>query len=200
MAALVSAQSKLLIQILLTDPKISATVFENTNDKEKYKICTIRDNGTIVLGKTSYPFWNQLIGCQDKLPFESFALKVWDALVDSSSGLNNTAIMQGLSQEIVMKSVREKEYDWIVQRLYDCWAHVAQESAGYNTNVLPEGSSVQSQDKRVIIRDPHEVHTDQHTIVLNIDGNKKVIPIIDSVGDTFNLGLEFGITGVRKLY
>lgn len=202
MDRLVSPKSKLLIQTILTDSKIAEKVFENAEDKAKYKICTIDDNGTIVMGKTRVRWWNQLLNCQTPLTFESFALKVWDALVDLSSGINNEAIMKGLSHEIVMNSVRRKEYDWVVGRLFDCWTHVAQKSEGYQMpQVLPEGSSVQNQDHvhQVVIEKPVPVPASPNCITINIDGKKNVIPFQDSIGDTLNLGLEVGIMGVRKL-
>lgn len=193
MNTLVSNRSKLLIQVLLTDSKIAETVYEDSKNKEKYKICTIRDDGSIVMGKTKYRFWNQLLNCQDVLPFESFALKVWNALVDLSSGINNTAIMKGLSQEIIMNSVRDKKYDWVIDRLYDCWKHVAQNSEGYSA--VPAGTQVSDQGHTNVdvVRDvPSQ-------IVIKINDQKKVIPIVDSVGDTWNVGLEMGIVGFKKM-
>ena len=74
MEKLVSDASKLLMQVLMTDSKVSVKILDNANDAEKYKICTIQDNGTIVLGKTSVRWWNQLLGCQDKIPFDSGTL------------------------------------------------------------------------------------------------------------------------------
>lgn len=191
-----SKQSRLLIQILLTDSKIAEKVLENLDDKEKYKICTIKENGNVVLGKTKYRWWNQLLNCQDELKFESFALKVWDSLVDSSSGTNNKAILNGLSQEIVMKSIREREYDWVVNRLYDCWKYVAQNSAGYQQNTSPEGDSVLNRGVERMTASVNE----PRNIVLNIGGNKKIIPLIDSIGDTFNIAIEYGITDVKRIY
>lgn len=197
MSELVSKQSRLLIQVLLTDSKIAERVFENADDKEKYKICDIREDGNIIMGKTSCRFWNQLIKCQDKLTFESFALKVWDALVDLSSGLNNKAIAKGLSQEIIMNSVRNKDYNYVVNRLYDCWTHVAQKSEGFQSPVLPEGGSVVGDQDRVIV---NNCPSEQRQIVINVNGKTRVIPFVDSIGDPLNLGLEFGITGVRRMY
>lgn len=195
MATLVSKQSKLLIEVMLTDSKIAEKVFENAHDKDKYKICTIEDDGNIILGKTSVKWWNRLLNCQDKITFESFALKIWDALVDASSGLANEAIMHGLSHEIIMNSVRTKEYNWVVNRLYDCWAHVAQKSEGFQEPKLPEGNAASRQERPVIVNS-----NEPRQIIINVQGEKKVIPFVDSVGDTLNLGLEFGVTGVRKLY
>lgn len=195
MEKLVSDASKLLMQVLMTDSKVSAKILDNANDAEKYKICTIQDNGTIVLGKTSVRWWNQLLGCQDKIPFDSFALKVWDALVDLSSGLNNKAILNGLSIEVVKKSVRTKDYDYVVRRLYDCWAHVAQKSEGYQKALSPEGGPGSAQDcpgGTFASDKPRE-------IVININGTKKTIPFIDSNGDPLNIGLDYGFLGFRNL-
>ena len=199
MAELVSKQSRLLIQVILTDSKVAEKVFENSEDKEKYKICTVNDNGTIVMGKTSVRWWNKLLNCQTVLPFESFALKVWDALVDLSSGLNNKAIIEGLSREVVMNSVRDKDYNWVVGRLYDCWSHVAQNSAGYQMPKVPSAEgSVKNQDhtQHVIVQQKEQ----PRQIVINVNGQNKIIPFTDSIGDPLNLGLEFGITGIRKLH
>lgn len=194
MEKLVSETSKLLIQVLMTDPKISEKILENSNDADKYKNCSILETGTIVLGKTNCIWWNKLINCQDKIPFDSFALKVWDALVDMSSGLNNKAILNGLSLEIVKKSIRSKDYDWVVRRLFDCWSHVAQKSAGYQkVETSAEGKGPE----------PHlldnSVFGENREITININGIRKTIPFIDSLGDKLNIELETGIIGFRRL-
>lgn len=195
MEQLISHASKLLIQVLLTDSKISEKVLENSTDADKYKICMIRDNGTIVLGKTSVNWWNQLLSCQDKIPFDSFSLKVWSALVDMSSGLNNKAILDGLSIELVKKSVREKKYDDVVKRLYDCWTHVAQNSAGYQLPVFPAGNQGSAQD-RVVITNQNNA---SRNIVIKINGIEKTIPFVDSIGDPLRVGLDVGVVGIREL-
>lgn len=194
MAELVSDKSKLLIQIMLTDAKVKERVFENIKDHDKYKICTIHDDGTVIMGKTSIEWWNKLLNCQTTIPFESFALKIWDALVDLSSGLNNKAIMEGLSREVVMNSVRKTNYDWVVDRLFDCWKHVAQKSEGYKTSLSPEGEQViENRDGSPII------NLGNRKIIISINGEEKVLPIIDSIGDPLHLGLKFGITGVTRI-
>jgi hypothetical protein len=184
------------VKTLLTDSKISAKVFENLDEREKYKICTIEGNGNVVLGKSPFKWLNRLLNCQDVLPFESFALKVWDALVDASAGLNKQAVLRGLSQEIVLQSVRNREYDYVVNRLFDCWRHIAQGSEGYqdpkNSAEFMENNQV---GDRVMI-----AKTALPKIVINlVNGAEKTIPIIDSVGDTLTVALDFGIRGLRLI-
>jgi len=194
MKELVSDKSKLLIQIMLTDTKVKERVFDNIKDHEKYKICTIHDDGTVIMGKTSFEWWNKLLNCQTVIPFESFALKIWDALVDLSTGINNKAITEGLSREVVMNSVRRTNYDWVVDRLFDCWKHVAQKSEGYKTSTSPAGEKIlENQDGSPII------NLGQRKIVISINGEEKVLPIVDSIGDPLHLGLKFGITGVTRI-
>jgi hypothetical protein len=195
MVQLISHASKLLIQVLLTDSKISEKVLENSTDADKYKSCMIQDNGTIVLGKTSVHWWNQLLSCQDKIPFDSFALKVWSALVDMSSGLNNRAILDGLSIEVVKSSVREKKYDYVVKRLYDCWTHVAQNSAGYQSPVFPAGSRGTAQDQVIVTNKSNA----SRNIVIKVGGIEKTIPFVDSIGDPLRVGLDVGVIGIREL-
>lgn len=196
MAALISPACRKLLEILIADPKISVKLLEDTKDKAKYKICTIEDSGAVIFGKTSVRWWNRLLNCQDEFPFESVALKIWDTLVDCSSGLNNRAILKGLSQEIVMNSVRDKNYDWVINRLFDCWRHVAQLSGGYQQPVAPEGALANDQDgKQVLIE-----RGGPSQIVIQLEnGTKRVIPILDSIGDSLHVGLEYGITGVRRI-
>lgn len=195
-AALISPACRKLLEILIADPKISVKLLENTKDKEKYKVCTIEDSGAVIFGKTSVRWWNRLLNCQDEFPFESVALNIWDSLVDCSSGLNNRAILKGLSQEIVMNSVRDKNYDWVINRLFDCWRHVAQLSGGYQQPVAPEGALANGQDgKQVLIE-----RSGPSQIVIQLeDGTTKVIPILDSIGDSLHVGLTYGITGVRRI-
>lgn len=191
MEKLVSKIGKLLIQTLLCDSKISETVLENSNDAEKYKICTIQDNGTIVLGKTSYVWWNRILGCQDKITFDSFALRIWNALADSASGMNKDAIINGLSREIIENSVRRKDYNYVVQRLYDCWRFVANKSEGYNQALSPAGGRSSAQDcpeNRRRFKEPQN-------IVINVNGEEHKIPIIDGTGKPFDLVLNYGFTG-----
>lgn len=170
-----SERSRNLIKVLLSDEKIRQKVYEDTKEFEKYKICTICNDGTIVLGKTRWRFWNRLLNCQDELPFESFALRVWDALVDLSSGFNNTAILEGLSREIVLSSVREREYDYVIDRLFDAARHICQDGS-----LAVELSS--SEDRR---KSGSQVNTVPEKIVINVNGEKKILRFKDCVGDPF---------------
>ena len=178
-----------LIKYLLSDERISDKVFNNTKDKAKYKSITIREDGTIILGKTSCLWWNQLLACQDKIPFNDFALKVWDALVNLSIGNNSVALEKGLSTEIAKLSQRDGDYDAVVKRLVTCYEHVCN-----NKGDVPfEGGSVKSELEHAYV---NRVEVPDK-IVINVNGmERKVIPFRDSAGDKF-IDIEYGVSGVK---
>lgn len=191
MESLLSPKSRGIISLLLLEPQIKATVFEKIDHIDKYKMFTILDNGDIILGETKYAFWNRLIGCQRTIPFESFALKVWEALVNLSTGLNQKAIMEGLSQEIVMHAVKEKNFDWVVERLDNVARMVAQKSAIADGRCEghPEGD---------LTKEPNFTRPTSKNIIINVNGRKQVCQFKDSVGDPM-FNVELGIVGIKRL-
>lgn len=193
MEALLSEKSKKIISLLLLEPQIKASVFEKLDHADKYKMYTIQENGDIVLGETKCNFWNRLIGCQRTIPFESFALKVWEALVNLSTGLNQKAIAEGLSREIVMKAVKEKDFDRITERLYNVATMVAQKSK------IADGVGADPAGSRVLGPGLNTSATDQRDIIININGRKKVCHFKDCIGDPM-IDVELGIVGVNRVY
>lgn len=189
-----SEKSKRLVGMLLLDKQIKATVFEKLDHIDKYKMYTIMDNGDVVLGETKVQWWNKLIGCQRTISFVDFALKVWEALVNLSYGMNQTAIIEGLSREIVMKAVKEKSYNWVIERLYDVASKVAQKSEITDgVGADPEGSRVQGPRLNAGGSYPEN-------LVININGSKKkVLSFKDCVGDPI-IEVEYGIVGARRVY
>ena len=194
MEAILTEKSKRQIGILLLEPQIKATVFEKLDHAEKYKMYSINNDGSIVLGETSFAWWNKLIGCQLIIPFESFALKVWEALVNLSTGINQKAIMEGLSREIVMKAVKEKDFNWVVERLVNIATMVAQKSK------IADGIGADPEGSRVSGPRLNTVESSRGDIVININGRKlKTYRFNDSVGDPL-LDVELGIVDVKRVH
>lgn len=189
-----SEKSKKLVGMLLLEPQIKATVFEKLDHIDKYKMYTIKDNGDVVLGETKVQWWNNLIGCQRTVSFVDFALKVWEALVNLSTGANQTAIIEGLSREIVMKAVKERSYDWVVERLYDVATKVAQKSK------ITDGVGADPAGSRVSGPRLNEGSNFPENLVININGSKKkVLSFKDCVGDPL-IEIEYGIVGAKRVY
>lgn len=183
-----SKSSVLLMKYLLSDTRISDKVFNNQKDKSKYKSVSIREDGSILLGKTSYPFWNQLLSCQIEIPFNDFALKVWDALVNLSVGDNSIALEEGLSTEIAKLSQRNGDYDLVVKRLFDCYEHVCNNK----DEASSAGDSVKSELESRFVNGTNV----PKNIVINVNGmERRVISFRDSVGDKF-IDIEYGVSDV----
>lgn len=193
MEALLTPKSKGIISLLLLEPQIKATVFEKLDHIDKYKMYTIQDNGDIVLGETKYSFWNRLIGCQRTVSFVDFALKVWEALVNLSEGMNQKAIREGLSREIVIKAVKDKNYNWVVERLLDIATMVAQKSEIANgAGVSTAGDGALGPELNTSNKIPKE-------IIINVNGRKQICQFKDSLGDPM-FNVELGIVGLKRVY
>lgn len=184
-----------LMHYLMQDATIASKVKSTGKPKKPYAIYTINSDGTVVLGETRYRWWNQLIKCQFTLTFEMFATCVWDALVDLSTGENQEALLQGLSKEILEKAQREKKYDWVVERLVDCFRHVC--NSKDDTEPRLEGRPGKSGRKEgaspLVIRD-----SDGKPVVVNVNlGNTtRAFRFPDATGNA-NLVVDLGVVGVH---
>lgn len=182
-----------LMHLLMTDETIGNKVKSANSEKEgkTYVIYNIRKNGAVVLGETKYRFWNRLIGCEYELPFEKWALVVWDALMDLSKGANAKALEEGLSTEIAKKAQRSGDYEWVVKRLYDCYEHVCNNKSG-------DVSSAGDQDKNGSNVKTHTVYCDGQPVVVNVnaDGLRKQLKFPDATGRAF-LKFDLGVVGVQ---
>lgn len=182
-----------LMHYLMQNETIANKVKSAGKEGKQYAIYTIEDDGSVILGETKYKFWNQLIGCKFTLPFELFATCVWDALVDLATGGNQEALLQGLSKEVLEKAQRIKEYDWVVERLVDCFRHVCN-NKGIESR--PEGRSGKSGQKidteRVIV---HDKNGSPVEINVNVGNKRRTFRFPDATGQA-DLVLEMGVVGV----
>lgn len=182
-----------LMHYLMQNETIANKVKAAGKEGRQYTIYTIDDDGTITLGETKYKFWNQLIGCKFTLVFETFATCVWDALVDLSTGGNQEALLKGLSKEVLEKAQREKEYNWVVERLVDCFRHVCNKKGIESCLEGRPGKSGQKIDtERVIL---HDQNDKQIEVNINVGSNKRKFYFPDATGKA-DLVLEMGVVGV----
>lgn len=182
-----------LMYYLMENETIANKVKAAGKEGKQYAIYTIVDNGSVILGETKYTWWNRLIGCRFILTFTQFAMSVWDALADLSTNGNQEAILKGLSKEIAEKAQRESEYDWVVERLVDCYRHVCNNKG---TESRPEGRSGKSDQK--IGADPIVIHDSNGSpVVININtkNNRRTVRFPDATGEA-DLVFELGVIGV----
>jgi len=179
MKKLLSDNSRKLIDLMLTqEPRIAEAVFMDIDNREAYKILDINEDGTLVLGKRSYRWWNRLFNLEKTISFKDFAFSVMKALVGmASKDPNKNVILKGLSEELISKAVMREDYDWVVDRLFDT-ARFGVESGNLNTVATPATDRGRVNSK---------------TVNINLE-NKGFVPIYDSVGNVL-LHLRLKVDG-----
>lgn len=167
-------KSQKLIEMLLMEPKIAEAVFMDVGKRESYKILDINQDGTFTLGKRSVRWWNRLFGLEKTISFRDFAFNAFRALVGMANNLNKNTILQGLSQELIAKAVLEKNFDFVVDRLFDV-ARFAVENGKLNTVATPANGGAMPENR---------VNRDNSKADINIAlENRGLIPIYDSIGN-----------------
>lgn len=190
MEKLLSEDSISLIGYMLNNETIRNKVYSAGEEGETYTAIRVSDSGIVTLGKTKVWWWNRLLKCQFPLTFHQFASAVWDALLDLSAGGNQKALEEGLGKEIMKRAQREKDYNWVVKRLQECYDHVCNNKGGAPIEVGREKSGpsvanvIRTQDNPV-------------TVNVNIDGKThRKVRIPDATGQAF-LTCELGVTDVH---
>lgn len=179
------------MEILMNNETIANKVKAAGKEGRSYKTYRIDDvEGTVILGETTHWFWNQLIGCKRELTFESWALAVWDALVDLSSGLNAKALEEGLSVEIAKEAQRAEKYNDVVNRLMDCYRHVCN---GDGQSSL--AGDQRKSGSRVVVT---EAPANDTNIVVNVNTRTRThtYRFPDATGRAF-IDLEMGVVGAH---
>lgn len=185
-------QSTYLMRYLISEEQIRDKVLSDIRNRDKFKTCDIREDGTITLGRTKSQFLNQLLACQEKIPFEAFALRVWDALVAMSTGENSITLEENLSTEIAKAAQKDGNYDYIIHRLVDCYNFICNNKPG--SKKTPAGAGGEASPFSQTANIPFK---------LTINGIPQKTEIVrDCVGDAL-INVNYGITGVtlhkRKL-
>lgn len=176
-----SGKSCDLIRALLKEPKIYDRITAPIKNRERYQYVQIlAEEGLIQLGKYNWnsgigSFWNNLIKCKKDISFEEFALRVWDALVDMTNGNASTAVLEGLGRETLIQGIRNKEWNWLVDRFFDIVRHIADESY-FGTEALQRVKNI-----------PRNNHKNGNVEVTITEHQPKILKVVDSVGDVFEI-------------
>lgn len=189
---LLTPDSKLNIERLMLNETIRNKVMSAGEEGRPYVTYKVHDSGIVVLGETRYWWWNRLIKCQFPLTFHAFVSAVWDALVDLSAGGNKEALQKGLGRELMEKSQREKEYNWVVKRLQECYDHVCNNKGGADLEGSLGKSGPSVARVAVPVNNPVNVN-------VNIDGKThKTVRFPDATGKAY-LECELGVVGVKTV-
>lgn len=171
---------------LLKEPKIYDRVTAPIKEREQYKnVQIIRENGLIMLGKYSWSstigsFWNNLIKCKKDISFEEFSLRVWDALVDMTVGTEaGEPVLEGLGRETLMEGIRNKRWDWLVDRFFDICRHLT--DSGYWSTI---GTPKPQVNARV---NKHNNSQNDQVVITVAEHAPRRFKVVDAIGDVFEI-------------
>ena len=91
---------------------------------------------------------------------------------------SNEAVIEGLSREILLRGIKNKEYDWIADRLFDVCRHLTK--SGYWN---PDGTKARLGDVRGRNADGVEIQVDGRRVITPAT----TIRVVDSIGDVFQI-------------
>lgn len=174
-----------LIHALLKEPKIYDRVTAPIKDRERYKkVQIIAENGLIQLGKYSWTgfgaFWNNLIKCKKDISFEEFALRVWDALVDMTAGTDaGEPVLEGLGRETLMEGIRNKRWDWLVDRFFDICRHLT--DSGYWSTIGTPKPQVNANANR------RNSNRNDQVVITVAEHAPRSFKVVDAIGDVFEI-------------
>lgn len=175
-----------LIGYLLKEPKILQKVLSSLKPQARTysKIQIVKDEERIYFGKYSWGgfsgFWNNLIKCYDHISYDDFYIKVWDALLEMTSNpLAHTAILEGLSKEMLIQGIHAKDQA-ILHRFFDVCRHVTDD--GYwRDKGLKSNSAVHHHSNSCPYAGGVEVEVEPR------EKQHCNITVVDSVGDPFEV-------------
>lgn len=105
----------LIIQYLLEDPTIKGILVDE-NKKEVFSRIDINEDGSIVLGKTSFKWWNRFIGDEKIVSFNEFAIKAANAISGQKNNTNEK-VFNGLLEVIGKRGIKNEDYSYVIDQL-----------------------------------------------------------------------------------
>jgi hypothetical protein len=175
-----------LIGYLLKEPKILQKVLSSLKPQARNytEVKIIPEQERIYFGKYSWGgfsgFWQNLIKCFDHISYDDFYIKVWDALLEMSTNpVVNEAIQEGLSREVLIQGIHNKDQN-ILHRFFDVCRHLTDDGywrdKGLKSNSAPHHHSNScpfSGDVEIEV----EPRTQRH----------RTVRVVDAVGDVFEV-------------
>ena len=119
-----------MIKYLLKEPKILQKILLSLKPQARSytEVKVVPEEERIYIGKYSWGgfsgFWQNLIKCFDHISYDDFYIKVWDALLEMSTNpVVNEAIQEGLSREVLLQGIHNKDQN-ILHRFFDVCRHL----------------------------------------------------------------------------
>ena len=187
----ISPQSIDLIHCLFKEPRVMEKISADYPKVLTYShVLVDASTGRISFGRYNWSswlgcFWNNLIKCYIQFSFTDFSVMVWDALVGMTAPnqVISEAILKGLSREMLVRGVHDKDYDWIINRFYDIARHLCDEGYWAEHGHHVEAPTTQQPAPTVQVQEPVQVVVSQHSPA----AQKHYGRVVDAIGDTFEI-------------
>lgn len=105
----------LIVQYLLEDPTIRGILVDESK-KEVYKRIDIEEDGSIILGKTCFRWWNNLVNDYKVVSFNEFAIKAANAISGQKNNTNER-VFAGLLEVIGKQGIKNEDYSYVIDQL-----------------------------------------------------------------------------------
>lgn len=91
-------------------------------DGDKAKHLTVSVNGKLTFGRTKYAWLNWMFKDTKEISFTDFAFKTADALAGQAKNRNDVTFY-GISQVVLDNAIKDDNYTYCVDALYDTFRH-----------------------------------------------------------------------------
>lgn len=138
--------SVLFVMIMFNDPSIRKEVIDDKESNLYSKITVDTETGDIVLGKTRFVWWNQLIGAEKRISLPEFVFKVIGALSSKAEeDGRGQMVSAGLLKDLSDLLNREGRSNDVINRLFlvgyigvkTAWSCPNMEAEGFASNNKP---------------------------------------------------------------
>lgn len=146
---------------MLSDPDIRAQ-FVFPDEREIAKYAQVKDDGSVILGKTSFPWWNRICNGELKIDVVNVCIRLNDILT-GSSGVKNKQAFYEIFKDIA-SSVEMKDYSYAISRIF----------IGYRLGFCKDAETITSPSKKDGKRQEEKVIGTLEHIAL-IDGTGKPV-------------------------
>lgn len=175
-----------MIKYLLKEPKILQKILLSLKPQARSytEVKVVPEEERIYIGKYSWGgfsgFWQNLIKCFDHISYDDFYIKVWDALLEMSTNpIVNEAIREGLSREVLLQGIHDKDQN-ILHRFFDVCRHLTDD--GYWRDRGTKGNAAPS----------HHINGCPYAggVEIEVEAPQKkhgYVTVRDAVGDVFEI-------------
>lgn len=112
-------RSAMFIMLMFSEPAVREALIDNSESNLWSKVTVDSKTGDIVLGKTRFMWWNQLIGATKRISLDSFTFRVIGVLQQKAENdKDGRVVRDGLANDVIDGLSRQGRSNDIIDRLF----------------------------------------------------------------------------------